>query len=86
MRHSAAKAGFRILGMIKVIHAPDSLVDERKAGLFTRPVEDVSVLVSPWPESHPDGGILVLSDTDDDSDADSDSDSDDDDIDDSDME
>ena len=76
MRHSAVKAGFRIVGMIKMIHAPGSLVDEQKAALFTRPAEDVPVLVSPWPESHPDGGILILSDSDDSDDYDDDDDDD----------
>jgi hypothetical protein len=30
-------------------------------------VEVDLVPVSPWPDSHPDGGILVISDTDEDS-------------------
>ena len=32
--------------------------------MYRRPVEEV-VPVSPWPDSHPDQGILELSDTDD---------------------
>ncbi|KAI0251173.1 hypothetical protein BJV78DRAFT_1213202, partial [Lactifluus subvellereus] len=67
-----------------LLQEKNRLVDEQKAALFTRSVEDVPVLVSPWPESHPDGGILVLSDIDDDSD--DDDDDDDDYIDDTDME
>jgi hypothetical protein len=53
---------------------PDSLVDKQRAALFSRPVEVVHVLVPPWPDSHPDGGILILSDTDDDSDDEDDED------------
>jgi hypothetical protein len=41
--------------------------------LFSCPVEEV-VPVSPWPESHPDQGILELSDTEDEGDYDSDDD------------
>jgi hypothetical protein len=36
-----------------------------KTTLYKCPVEEV-VPVSPWPDSHPDHGILELSDTDDD--------------------
>jgi hypothetical protein len=31
--------------------------------LFSCPVGDIAVPVSPWPDSHPDQGILELSDT-----------------------
>jgi hypothetical protein len=40
--------------------------------LFSCPVEDVPTPVSPWPDSHPDEGILELSDTEDETDYDSD--------------
>jgi hypothetical protein len=36
-----------------------------KIALYKCPVEEVTP-VSPWPDSHPDQGILELSDTDDD--------------------
>lgn len=36
-----------------------------KMALYKCPVEEV-VPVSPWPDSHPDQGILELSDTDED--------------------
>lgn len=44
-----------------------------KMALYMCPVEEV-VPVSPWPDSHPDQGILELSDTDDGDDYDSDDD------------
>jgi hypothetical protein len=60
--------------MIKRIDAsPNSRIEEEKMALFSCPVEEV-VPVSPWPESHPDQGILELSDTDEEGDYDSDSD------------
>ena len=31
--------------------------------LFSCPVEDAPASIPPWPESHPDEGILELSDT-----------------------
>ncbi|KAI0302387.1 hypothetical protein B0F90DRAFT_1917073 [Multifurca ochricompacta] len=45
------------------------LIDEEKTAFFSSPVE-VAAPISPWPDSHPDGGILVLSDTEDDDDDD----------------
>lgn len=39
------------------------MIDEEKTALFSTPAE-VAIPMSPWPENHPDGGVLVLSDTD----------------------
>jgi hypothetical protein len=41
------------------------MIDEEKAALFSIPTAEAATPVSPWPENHPDGGVLVLSDTDD---------------------
>jgi hypothetical protein len=40
-----------------------SRLESEKMALFSCPVGDVGVPVSPWPDSHPDQGILELSDT-----------------------
>lgn len=42
------------------------MIDEEKSALFSAPAGEVTTPISPWPETHPDGGILILSDTDDD--------------------
>jgi hypothetical protein len=44
---------------------PNSRIEMEKIALYKCPVEEVTP-VSPWPDSHPDQGILELSDTDDD--------------------
>jgi hypothetical protein len=44
-----------------------------KMALYTCPVEE-ALPVSPWPDSHPDQGILELSDTDDEGDYESEDD------------
>lgn len=41
------------------------MIDEEKTALFSIPAVEAAAPVSPWPETHPDGGVLVLSDTDD---------------------
>ena len=41
------------------------MIDEEKTALFSIPAAEVSTPISPWPENHPDGGVLMLSDTDD---------------------
>lgn len=54
------------------------MIDEEKSALFSAPAAEVST-ISPWPETPPDVGILILSDTDDgyeDGDSDMDSDMD----------
>ena len=74
MRFSVAHAGFRMLWMIKRTDtSPNSRIEKEKLALFSCPVEEV-VSVSPWPESHPDQGILELSDTEDEDGYDSDDD------------
>ena len=65
MRLSVAHAGFRIFQMIEMIHtlSVGSRLDNEKTSLFSYPVEDAPAPVSPWPDSHPDQGILEVSDT-----------------------
>jgi hypothetical protein len=43
----------------------NSCIEMEKMTLYRCPVQEV-VTLSPWPESHPDNGILELSDTDED--------------------
>ena len=40
------------------------MIDEEKTALFSIPAAEIATPISPWPETHPDGGVLVLSDTD----------------------
>ncbi|KAH9006125.1 hypothetical protein EDB86DRAFT_2871813 [Lactarius hatsudake] len=47
-----------------VLREHNRMIDEEKTALFSIPVAEVAVPTSPWPEAHPDGGVLVLSDTD----------------------
>jgi hypothetical protein len=50
--------------MIKMIHTlPYSRLENEKMALFSHPVEDGPIPTSPWPDSHPDHGILDISDT-----------------------
>jgi len=65
VRLSVAHTGFRIPQMIEMIHTPSpySLLESEKVALFSCPVGDVAAPASPWPDSHPDQGILELSDT-----------------------
>ncbi len=52
------------------------MIDEEKTALFSIPAAEVAIPMSPWPENHPDGGVLVLSDTDGSDDDDDDDDDD----------
>jgi hypothetical protein len=45
---------------------PHSRLESEKMALFSYPVEE-PLPVSPWPDSHPDNGVLELSDTEDES-------------------
>ncbi|KAH8994476.1 hypothetical protein EDB92DRAFT_1849443 [Lactarius akahatsu] len=47
-----------------VLREHNRMIDEEKTALFSIAVAEVAVPMSPWPEAHPDGGVLVLSDTD----------------------
>ncbi|KAH9174914.1 hypothetical protein EDB89DRAFT_1948551 [Lactarius sanguifluus] len=47
-----------------VLREHNRMIDGEKTALFSIPVAEVAVPTSPWPEAHPDGGVLVLSDTD----------------------
>lgn len=49
-----------------VLREHNRMIDEEKTALFSIPATEVTTPISPWPENHPDGGVLVLSDTDDD--------------------
>ncbi|KAH9067593.1 hypothetical protein EDB87DRAFT_1584134 [Lactarius vividus] len=47
-----------------VLREHNRMIDEEKTALFSIPVAEIAAPISPWPEAHPDGGVLVLSDTD----------------------
>lgn len=49
--------------LMTILREKDRLLENEKMALFSCPVGDVAVPVSPWPDSHPDQGILELSDT-----------------------
>ncbi|KAI9465307.1 hypothetical protein BJY52DRAFT_1246440, partial [Lactarius psammicola] len=57
-----------------VLREHNRMIDEEKTALFSIPAAEVAIPISPWPENHPDGGVLVLSDTDGDDDDDDDDD------------
>jgi len=59
-----------------ILREKNRLIDKEKMALFSCPVEDAPTPVSPWPESHPDQGILELSDTENEDDYDYDDDMD----------
>lgn len=47
-----------------VLREHNRMIDEEKTALFSVSAAEVAIPTSPWPENHPDGGVLVLSDTD----------------------
>ncbi|KAH9956492.1 hypothetical protein BC827DRAFT_749813 [Russula dissimulans] len=60
--------------LLAILREKNRLIDQEKAALFSCPVEDAPTPISPWPESHPDEGVLELSDTENEGDYDYDDD------------